>query len=573
MEISRDYAYYKKHAQDVNLEDITSSQQNKNILQRLRDGDSDFTCLFVVDEPMSTGGSDDEFIIRWGDNDNDLGWLGYFIGESKILTELFVRIEVTGNSFIEGICRNQSIESLEILRDVVDYLSFGSMFKNNNRLDTLILDSFTMNAHDFAISLGQQSHLKCLHFHYMDLSDAEVSAIAKALIAQPQLDELKFEYNDFERYCCEALKYTFMKWGRKSQLKKLDLTSNAIDDEGLTILLEGLVCCGRYLTELTLSCSDLSAAGLRSLSSYFQNDICCVEILNLYDVHMDDNGAEALASGLTHSESLKRLDLSKNLIGDAGIAALASGLTTVANANLEELCLGENRFSTAGIRSLSGLIKSQRSTLKNLSLNRMQVDDDWIPILADALTNNTKLQSLVFNIRPSNNTLAAMLAFKKVLCDTSSINNIYLSNHTLQSIGSIGWRSEFIDGVNYFDLNRRRQQLEPEYRGLIPMIKILINYPDLGEMEPFYQWKLKFLPMIVAWLQKAGATRGYFDESVKKFQRREVSAVYKFIRGVPQLVADGYWSQQLKQVRLKKRKLDEREKQLLERLGRGKVLQ
>ena len=563
MESSRDYAYYKEHAHDVNLEDITSSEQNKDILQKLRDGDSEFTGFYIIADEHY--GADDEFYVVEGQD--DLGWLGYFIGESKILKDLLVRINVTGHSFIEGVCRNQSIESLSIERDVGNYLSFGSIFKNNNRLTSLSLDSFNMNAYDFAVSLGQKSHLKCLHFHYMDFPDEEVSVIAKALIAQPQLEELKFNDNEFERNCCAAFKTTFMKWGRKSQLKKLDLTSNAIDDEGLTILLEGLVCC-HNLAELTLSCSDLSAAGLRSLSSYLHEDSCCVEILNLDDVNMDDNGAEALASGLMHSESLKRLDLSRNLVDDTGIAALVSGLTAAANSNLEELYLSENQFSTAGIRSLSALIQSQGSSLKKLSLNRMQVvDDDGILILADALTNKTKLQSLVFEIGASNNAVAVKNKFEQVLCDTTSINNIYLSNHTLQSIGQ---RSDFFDGVNYFDLNRWRQKLEPEDRGLCPMIKILINYPDLAEMEPFYQWKLKFLPMIAGWFQKAGDARGYLDESVKKFQRREVSAMYKFIRGVPQLVADGYWSQRLKQVRLKKRKLEEEEKYLLGRLEGGK---
>ena len=565
MESSRDYTYYKEHAQDVKLEDITSSQQNKDILQKLRDGDPEFRTLCILDESMDDD-ADDEFIVE---EEDDLGWLGYFIGESNTLKDLLVKCFMTGTSLIEGICRNRTIESLDIECDIGNYLSFGQMFKNNRRLKSLLFECSRMNAHDFAVSLGQQSHLKCLNFDHMDLSDEDVSVIAKALIAQPQLEALQFESNDFERNCCTVLKTTFMKWGEKSQLKKLDLSENDIDDERLSILLGGLVCC-HNLVELTLNCNiDISAAGLRSLSSYFQHDNCCLEILNLHNVQIDDDGAEALASELVHCESLKCLNVSRNQIGDTGIAALVSGLTA-ANANLERLVLSDNRFSTAGIRSLSDLIQSQSTTLKDLSVDDMQIDDDGISILAHTLTNNTKLQSLALDVRASNNAVAVKNTFKKVLCDTSSINNIYLSNHTLRSIG---WRNPFREGddcTKYFDLNRRGQILEPEDRGLVPMIKILINYPDLGEMEPFYQWKLQVLPMIVAWFWKASATRRYLDESMKKFQRREVSAVYRFIRGVPQLVADGYWSQQLKQVRLKKRKLEEREKQLLERLGRGK---
>jgi len=95
------------------------------------------------------------------------------------------------------------------------------------------------------------------------------------------------------------------------------------------------------------------------------------------------------------------------------------------------------------------------------------------------------------------------------------------------------------------------------------MCKILIHHPDLADMKPFYQWKLKVLPLMVKWFQKAGACQNYFEESVDVFQRRELSAMYRFIRGVPMLVADGFWSQQLKQVRVKKRNFEEVEKKQL----------
>jgi len=47
-------------------------------------------------------------------------------------------------------------------------------------------------------------------------------------------------------------------------------------------------------------------------------------------------------------------------------------------------------------------------------------------------------------------------------------------------------------------------------------------------------------------------------------------SMYKFIRGVPLLVVNGYWNQQLKRVRVKKLKLEEEEWLVLERLDGGK---
>ncbi len=99
------------------------------------------------------------------------------------------------------------------------------------------------------------------------------------------------------------------------------------------------------------------------------------------------------------------------------------------------------------------------------------------------------------------------------------------------------------------------------------MCKVLIHYPDLADMKPFYKWKLAFLPLVADWFQRASANReDFLEESVEVFQRRELSGLYKFIRGVPLLVADGYWSRQLKQVHVKKRNFEETEEKLLLKL-------
>ena len=72
----QDYEYYEARAEDVKLEHITSSQQNADILERLRDNDPYFTSIYFA-ETIDDGS---DFIIREGD---DLGWLGYFVGRAN----------------------------------------------------------------------------------------------------------------------------------------------------------------------------------------------------------------------------------------------------------------------------------------------------------------------------------------------------------------------------------------------------------------------------------------------------------------------------------------------------------
>ena len=78
----QDYEYYEARAKDVKLEDITSSQQNADILERLRDNDPKFTQIYIENDLR-----DDAFIVRKGDH---LRWLGYFIGRSKHVEDLFI---------------------------------------------------------------------------------------------------------------------------------------------------------------------------------------------------------------------------------------------------------------------------------------------------------------------------------------------------------------------------------------------------------------------------------------------------------------------------------------------------
>ena len=86
--------------------------------------------------------------------------------------------------------------------------------------------------------------------------------------------------------------------------------------------------------------------------------------------------------------------------------------------------------------------------------------------------------------------------------------------------------------------------------------KVIENHPDIN-MEPLFQWKLKFLPLIVNWFQEARIHQDV--ESAEVFQCRELSAVYKFVRGLPLLTVDCYRNQKVLDIqpKSKKRKFDQ----------------
>ena len=108
-----DYEYYEAHAKDVKLEDITSSQNNADILASLRDNDPWFEYITIAAEPDDVG----DFVVREGDH---LGWLGYFVGKSEKLGSLYIDSpnNINLNEFLRGVGRNRSITELHISSDL-----------------------------------------------------------------------------------------------------------------------------------------------------------------------------------------------------------------------------------------------------------------------------------------------------------------------------------------------------------------------------------------------------------------------------------------------------------------------
>ena len=466
----RDFNYYEARARDVKWEDITSCEDNAEILQRLRDQDTSFDAIRITDEADEVR----DFIAEEGD---DLGWLGYFVGKSKYLKDLDVNswgerqhIE----AFIEGINRNQSIETLYIGMDLEGrvggeiFQSLRPFFRNNhNRLAQLGLN-FEVGpecTESIVLTLGTRRYpsLKTLHFEGCHIGDDSFAGIATALGIQPQLEEMDFENNNIGLMGCIALGDTMRGWGA-SNLKTLDLSSNEIDDQGLQALVAGMT--NTKLEELYLSDNLITAVGLRSLSTYLQSESCCLNTLNFFGFNLGDEGAVVLAGGLRGNKSLRHL---------------------------------------------------------------------------------------YFDPNESNITDVGWAAFSKVLCDPSSINSTYLSNHNIVTIG---------DDDAPLDI---RQYLELNVHPHPAMNKIIRSHPDF-DIKPFFQWKLKLIPVVINWFEscRSHMLANDLGESIQRqsLQNRELSALYKFVRGMPSLTVISYWQQFVMNAQAKRRRIDDERRRL-----------
>ena len=98
---------------------------------------------------------------------------------------------------------------------------------------------------------------------------------------------------------------------------------------------------------------------------------------------------------------------------------------------------GNDSITASGLKYLSTSLQSESCRLEKLDLSYVGICDDGAEVLARGLIGNTSLRCLPLHVDVENEdeiaiTPAGWSAFSTALCDTSSVNNTYLSNHTIQ---------------------------------------------------------------------------------------------------------------------------------------------
>ena len=137
--------------------------------------------------------------------------------------------------------------------------------------------------------------------------------------------------------------------------------------------------------------------------------------------------------------------------------------------------------------------------------------------------SNSELK--VLTLHDNDITAEGWAHFSKLLCNTSSINKTYLSNHTLEDLGRDHWGIPD-DVRSYLVLN-----IDSEDKGHVAVTKILQHHSHFN-VQPFFEWEFKVLPLMISWLEKANACTFNFEE---KINRMMISVTYDFVREFPML--------------------------------------
>ncbi|KAL7527899.1 hypothetical protein ACHAWF_002351 [Thalassiosira exigua] len=145
-------------------------------------------------------------------------------------------------------------------------------------------------------------------------------------------------------------------------------------------------------------------------------------------------------------------------------------------------------------------------------------------MLAESLRENRSLYTLDLSRNRISST--GWFAFAALICAMSSIEKTHSSNHTLQSLGKLRRRDDFVTLglMKDLEMNRHRD------KNFVARQKIVEHYFRLDfQMRPFATMKLGILPFLLSWV---GNDK---DHGSRKEESQSYSAMFWLFKKSPWL--------------------------------------
>ena len=262
--------------------------------------------------------------------------------------------------------------------------------------------------------------------------------------------------------------------------------------------------------------------------------------LNLDNNHLNKNACTALTTllQLPTTTRIKTLRLHNTGITDESLNELLPGIIHCQSLDLLEF-EDNDAVTSQGWQAFAEMFKDPNYNCREISLSGINFDNAAGIAFADALVHNRTLEQLYMGASALRSfTPETWMAFTKLLCNTSSINATFQSNHTLCI--------ELLDGNYTGTLNRNNKKH-------VAMNKILKHHAHF-DMSPYFKWDFKVLPLVLKWFEEAALCQHDMEaednpnyihpcpdvlpEVEVNIEGSKLSSIYQFVRAMPQLYVE-----------------------------------
>ncbi|XP_004481114.2 NACHT, LRR and PYD domains-containing protein 3 [Dasypus novemcinctus] len=186
------------------------------------------------------------------------------------------------------------------------------------------------------------------------------------------------------------------------------------------------------LTELDLSDNILGDSGVRVLCETLQHPSCNIQKLWLGRCGLTHHCCFHISSVLSSNQNLVELDLSNNVLGDTGVNFLCVGLRHLF-CNLQKLWLVSCSLTSACCQDLASVL-STNQTLSRLYMGENPLGDSGVGILCEKMKQSQcKLKKL--GLVNSGLTSASCPALASVLSTNQNLTHLYLRDNALGDKG------------------------------------------------------------------------------------------------------------------------------------------
>ena len=407
---------------------------------------------------------------------------GPSIGANTVLQEIFVKANNPGehdwfHELCHGLSRNRCLESFKLWLcgcnpelDIFHILT--PFFMHNYNLRCIHVQYCSSQKFEYfvsALSKCKNTRVACLVIIQADITDEQGAVFFDLLHEMQHLSGLDFMHAGLGRSGCTALAKLLK--NPTSKIRTLQIDHHySFDDDCISILSEALVFNNTLdVVSLLGGGSDVTKAGWANFCAVLSLPTCSLKQLILSRTDIGDEEVICLGDALASNDTVKSLDLSGSQLITAG---------------------GWNGFSKC--------LRNPGSVLHELNLCECNIDEAGMLAIVSTLTDNSSLEALVM-VDASKFTDRVWKALECALCDTSSIERTFSSNHTFHMLS-------LKDFASYDDIAPEiilfLEMNEFEDKAEVARQKILANH-FIGEdidIHAFQQMPESILPFAIEWI-------------------------------------------------------------------------